>query len=479
MFQLYEGGLRQNVPITGIHSSGKSIGVHEGKNLYTDFTIPGEVADIRLDRKKRGFYSGIAENILQPSEHRIPPTCKHFNICGGCNWQHINYAHQLTLKRQILENALVKYDISYPDLPEVIPSPQLTNYRNKIEYAFAENGIAQRQDSIEYVKRIAGFHPLGRRDLTLQIDECSLQQEPGWNIYNIVLQCAQQSGISFYDYASRSGVLRNLVVRTTSAGGTMVIIGFTEEVSDAKQELLTKVAELLPHGTSLYYTMVPSSEKGYMDGEIVGFYNATGYLQETIENLNFRYGPKSFYQPNPEQARVIYAKVSAMADLNGSEFIVDLYTGVGTIASCVAKQANKVLGIEGSEEAIRFANINKDLNQIGNAEFMVGDILGTFTPAFVDKIGKPDIIILDPPRSGTLIEIKKTILYAAPRKIIYVSCNPVSLAFDLTMLTQGYTVKEIQGFDMFPNTHHLETIVLLEKSCNIETVTSYKNDVNY
>lgn len=464
MFQLYEGGLRQNVQITGIHSSGKSIGVYEGKNLYTDFTIPGEVADIRLDRKKRGFYSGIAENIIQPSEHRIAPTCKHFNICGGCNWQHINYAHQLTLKRQILENALVKYNIPFPQLPEVIPSPQLTNYRNKIEYAFAENGIAQCQDSVEYVKRIAGFHPLGRRDLTLQIDECMLQQEPGRNIYNIVLKCAQQSGISFYDYASRCGALRSLVVRTTTTGETLIIIGFTEEIADAKQELLANIAKLLPRDMSLYYTTVPSSEKGYMDGEIIGFNNATGYLQETIDSMRFRYGPKSFYQPNPEQARAIYSKVRAMTNLNGSEFIVDLYTGVGTIASFVAKQANKVLGIEGSEEAIRFANINKDLNQIGNVEFMVGDILETFTPAFVDKIGKPDVIILDPPRSGTLIEIKKTILYAAPQKIIYVSCNPVSLAFDLTMLTQGYTIKEMQGFDMFPNTHHLETLVLLEKN---------------
>jgi 23S rRNA (uracil1939-C5)-methyltransferase len=282
-------------------------------------------------------------------------------------------------------------------------------------------------------------------------------------IYSIVKKIALEQKLPFYNFAQRSGFLRNLVIRTTTSGHSMAIIGFVYEDRDLQLNFLQEVKLRLPANVSLLYTIVTSPEKGYSDGETILFSGNYNYLTEEIESLQFRFGPRSFYQPNPLQAASIYRNIDSLLKLTGKEFIVDLYTGVGTIACFLAKKSSKVIGIEGSAEAISFAKTNATTNNLHNTSFITGDILETFKPNFVDAVGNPDVVILDPPRSGTLIEIKKTILYASPKKVVYVSCNPVSLAFDLTMLIQGYKIMEIQPFDMFPHTHHLETVVLLEK----------------
>jgi 23S rRNA (uracil1939-C5)-methyltransferase len=455
-----KGKLLENVPLVDIHSAGKAVGSINEKNIYVNLGIPGETVDLRLDRRVRGFYAGYIERIRIPSPARVLPFCKHFGACGGCDWQHMEYDQQLHLKKQILLNALQKYKIPVPFVNDVAPSEQKQFYRNKIEYAFASLDFSS--ESSTY-KNVLGFHPLDDRRQVIDIRECWLQRQPSRKICETIYKIAIQKNLSFYHYYNKTGFLRNLVIRTSSADEVLVLVGFTRDDPEKRIDFLTSIQAAAPEITSLMFTVLTSPEKGYADGDIVPF-NGPGYLNEHMGTIRYRISPRTFYQPNAMQANRIYQKILAFASFKKHELVYDLYSGAGTIACFIAAHVGKVIGIEGSVDAVNDAVYNAELNGISNAHFICGDVLQTFTPDFITKYGNPDTIILDPPRSGTLIEIKKTIIQAAPDKIIYVSCNPVSLAFDLTMLITNYHIIEIQPFDMFPHTHHLETLVLMEKN---------------
>lgn len=465
LFSEKKGRYIDSVPLVDIHSAGKCVGKYRDKNIYIDFGIPGETVDIRLERNQRGFYSGSIEHIQIASSKRVSPFCKHFGICGGCNWQHIDYKEQLRLKKQILEKALNKYHIATPGIEDLFPCEHKIYYRNKVEYAFASEYSHVKSEIEEYDTDIKtlGFHPYDRRSQVINIEECWLQSQPSRKICETIYKIAIKNKVSFYHYSDKTGLLRNLVIRISSKGEILVIVGFCYDDPEKRtillRELQTEVAEI----TSLMFTILTSPQKGYADGDIILFAGSYGYLNETIGAVKYQISPKTFFQPNAPQTFQIYQKVLEFASLQGNELVYDLYTGAGTIACFIASRAGKVIGIEGSAEAVNDATCNARINGITNAKFIRGDVLRTFNIDFILNNGKPDIIILDPPRSGTLIEIKKTIVQSSPNRIIYLSCNPVSLAFDLTMLTNGYRVVKVQPFDMFPHTHHFETLVLLEK----------------
>jgi 23S rRNA (uracil1939-C5)-methyltransferase len=459
------GKVLENICPDSIHSGGRTKATVDNRNIFIDYTLPGETVDVCLQRRQMGFRLATVVNIKKASEYRVAPFCKHYGVCGGCNWQHISYEYQLYLKRQILLNALLKYNIEHPFLPNVVPSPQLQYYRNKTEYAFTnkswtpdlhtENTLAE--------SRGLGFHPTDRSAGVIDITECYLQGFPERQIIDAVKQIAISNNFEFYDYFHRKGWLRNIIVRTTTIGQCMVILGIMHADEQKINTLFGQLVQKIECITSLHYTIITHIEKGFSDGELVSFTNTQRIIFEQLGHLKYQISPRAFFQPNPLQAANFYNTILQWGNFNGKELVYDLYTGAGTIACYIAKSVRKVIGIEGSAEAIADACENAQNNGITNAQFIVGDILQTFTPAFVEQHGQPQLIILDPPRSGTLMEIKKTIIAARPAKVIYVSCNPVSLAWDLKLLTEAYKIVAIQPFDQFPHTHHVETVVLLEQ----------------
>ncbi len=450
-----------------MHSGGRSYG-YAGKNkIYVDGGIPGEMVNVSLERSQRAFRVGNINGIDEISIHRIVPFCEHAGWCGGCNWQHMDYPAQLHWKKQLLLDALKKYEIETPEVPAVIGSPQLLAYRNKAEYAFNDACRISPENTTTCAG--IGFHAGDSRDTVFDIHQCYLLPEPAHSIALKAKQTALEKLLPFYNYHGRSGLLRHLTLRTTSMGDLMLILGITrddERIMDFINQLLSDFPEI----TSAYYAIVESSGQG-LHQDALHHVSGKRYLTEQLGALSFRISPTSFYQPNPLQAAAVYKQVKEFAQLSGKELVYDLYTGIGSIACYIAPQAGKVIGIEGNSGAIDDAIYNARLNNIENTYFLTGDILQTFTPSFVEAHGKPDAIILDPPRSGTLIEIKKTILQAAPPKIVYVSCNPVSLAWDLKQLCENYVVTAIRAFDMFPHTHHVETVVLLRnKSSAVQQI---------
>ena len=432
-----------NIQLYDIHSSGRTIGAVGTGRIYVDGGMPGEIVDVETDRRQRGFRYGKLLNIVEPSAQRIAPFCKYCGICGGCLWQYYGYEAQLQWKRKILLNALQKYEIVTPEVPEVAPSPLLQAYRNKSEYAFAA------PDNL-------GFHEVERREEVCNIDECFLQPEAVQQTAIAIKKAALEQGLPFYDYFARQGLLKSLQLRTTT---TKQLLVWLVCAADDHRILpfLQHLQKLLPGVHSWFYS-IDRGGPVHVAGE--------PYLKEPSGNLTFRYSASAFYQPNPLQAEHLFRQVRAYAALEGHELVYDLYTGIGTLACHVARDARMVIGIEGNASAIADAQYNATTNNLTNTRFLVGDILHTFKDEFIAAYGRPDVVILDPPRSGTLIEIKKTILRAAPQKVIYVSCNPVSLAFDLKQLCESYRVAAIRPFDMFPHTHHVETVVLLERVGN-------------
>lgn len=454
--------VEEPVILEEIHSSGRCIGRHKGKNLYISYGIPGETVEIELSAKRMGFWGGQVTRVISPSPHRLLPFCKHAGPCGGCNWQHMDYSLQLDLKRQILVNALQKYEIPVPDIPPVIPAPETTHFRHRMEYTFSETGW-QEEGSPSAPHPALGFHLNGEPNQVVHIEECYLQQEPAREICESVYHYALGQKMPFYNHREKTGLLRSLSIRITLSGEILVLVGFAEDQPALRESLMNHLAGTFPAITSLCYTIHPSGEHSQMQGEIIPWDPSGVFIHEHLNGFTFRMHASSFFQPNPAQAENIFALARTWAALTGRENVADLYTGVGTIALHLAPEAKAVLGIEGSPAAIADANENARLNGIRNARFMVGDILQTFTQAFLDKQEPFDLVALDPPRSGTLIEIKKTILASGAAKVLYLSCNPVSLAFDLKQLTAKYRVTKIQPFDMLPHTHQLETLVLLER----------------
>ena len=454
--------IRGPVTLTGIHSSGRCMATYENKSVYLDFGIPGEIATFVMNRRTQGYRSGELIDVISPSPNRVDPFCPHYRHCGGCSWQHMDYSLQLALKHDILTAALKKYEIRTPEIPAVIPSPDIRHFRHRLEYTFASTSTWIFSDNARNSVSVMGFHHYGEPGKIVDIRECYLQPDPSRAICDFVKSYSIGQGFEFYNHVNKTGFLRSLSLRINPVGEVLVLVGFAEDNPVQREMLLTRLLEEFQTITSLCWTLHHSPGHGQMQGEIIPFGGTEPFMHVWLAGNQFRIHASSFFQPNTSQAEQILILSREWANLTGHEKVYDLYTGVGTIALSLAPQAGQVTGIEGSSFAIEDARENALVNGIGNAAFITGDILETFTPEFLAEHGKPDLVVLDPPRSGTLIEIKKTINASGARRVLYLSCNPVSLAFDLKQLTEAYQVTRIQPFDMLPHTHHLEILVLLE-----------------
>jgi 23S rRNA (uracil1939-C5)-methyltransferase len=452
--------VRGPVILGDLHSSGRCTAHVNGKPFYLDGGIPGEKVTYTLQRRKQAYRVGRVEDVVDASLSRVPPSCRHHDTCGGCPWQHMDYDLQLNQKRNILTRALQKYGIVVPDIPPVIPAAQLTGYRHRMEYAFS--AFARYGDG-RPARPGLGFHKTSETGTVTGITECFLQADPSRRICDFAEELAQRENIEFYNPNKRTGFLRSVSIRLSRNGNTMVTFGFSHEPEPEMIRLLSAVGVAFPEIASLCYTVHPSPAHGQMHGIIIPFPGYVPYIHESLGGRQFRIHAASFFQPHAVQAEAIFSTICAWADLHGTELVYDLYSGVGTIALSLAPRAGRVIGIEGSVRAIDDANENARLNATTNVSFFAGDILETFHLPFIETHGKPDLIVLDPPRPGTLIEIKKTINASGAGKVIYLSCNPVSLAFDLKQLTEEYRVTRIQPFDMLPRTQHLETLVMMER----------------
>lgn len=448
--------VRDPIRLEDVHSSGRTAATIGGKHVYLRGGIPGETVTYTLERRKKGFRSGTVETVVHPSSHRVAPFCRHVDTCGGCPWQHISEAHQLILKHRILEKALEKYAIDTPPVPPVVPAPETTLYRHRMEYAFA----AAAADG-EFSRCGLGFHRSEVPDQVTAIHECHMQAQPSRAICDFLMGLAESENISLYDHRLKTGWLRSLSIRVNLSGEALVVVGFNDDRPQERDKLLSILHTAFPQIVSLCHTLHLSPSHSQLQGEIIAF-AGTPWLEETLAGYRFRIHASSFFQPNVSQATRIFNTAREWAALEGHETVYDLYTGVGTLALFLSPDASAVIGIEGSARAIEDATHNAFINGIANTRFLTGDILETFTPSFVASRDKPGLIVLDPPRSGTLIEIKRTINQSGAEKVIYLSCNPVSLAFDLKQLTEVYRITRIQPFDMLPHTQHLETLVLLE-----------------
>lgn len=449
-----------------MHSTGRSTGFVGGKRIYLDNGIPGETVTAKDVRKEADYMRGTVVGYEEASPDRVNPFCSHYEICGGCNWQHLNYQAQLRWKQILLENALLKYGIESPEIPLPLESPHTEFYRHKLEYSFsARRWYLEGEGKVDDPRQriAAGFHPAGNPDKVLDIRECFLQEKPSLQILKFVKSFCDGHSLSYYDPKESSGFMRTLVIRRTKKGECMLILIFGEEIPEMIQLLIEQLFSNFEEVKSIWWGISNDPTRSSQETQIIHQQGGSAYIEEEANGIRMRIGPGSFYQPNPLQADNIYAKIRELANVRSTDYVMDLYCGIGSLSLGLAKDAARVEGIEGSPQAIEDAGMNAEMNGFSNCRYIQGDVLRTFNKEYVDRNGKPDIILLDPPRSGTLIEIKKTILYASPLKIIYLSCNPLSLAFDLKMLTQEYKITYIQPFDQFPHTHHLETLVMLEK----------------
>ena len=462
----------ENVEITGVAAEGKAICRVDERVIFVPFAAPGDIVDLQIIRKKRNYAEARIVNMRQPSPLRVEPFCPHFGVCGGCKWQHLPYEYQLQFKQQQVEDNLVR--IGKIALPEILPikgSARQRAYRNKLEYTFSNRSwltTEQMNEDTVYTDRNAlGFHIPGMFDKVLDIKYCGLQDDISNRIRLDVRAYAIEKGLEFFDLIAQSGLMRNLIVRTTTTGEVMLIVVFYENKSDAINDLLQHIADTFPEITSLLYIINHKANDTITDQEVICF-KGRDYIIEEMEGLRFKIGPKSFYQTNSEQAYELYKVVRSFAQLTGSELVYDLYTGTGTIANFVSRQARQVVGIEYVPEAIEDAKSNAAYNGISNTLFYAGDMKDLLTAEFIERHGKPDVIITDPPRAGMHEDVVKAILYAAPKRIVYVSCNPATQARDLSLLDNMYKVTAVQPVDMFPHTHHVENVVCLEKREKIE-----------
>ena len=457
----------ENVLIEGIAAEGKAIARIDGVVLFVEYAVPGDVVNVKVIKKKKNYMEGVITSIVKPSAQREEPFCKHFEVCGGCKWQHLPYELQLKAKQQQVYDQLVR--IGHLDIPEIspiIPSDEIRYYRNKLEFTFSsKRWIYGNEDpeSLSPEERCGlGFHVGRFFDKVLDIKHCWLQKEPSNAIRLFMKEYALSHGLPFYNIRENTGYLRNMVVRSNSAGEIMLTVVFAYEDHSLMDPFLNAISEAFPEIISLYYVINSKLNDSISDQECILFKGADA-IWERMENLKFKIGPKSFYQTNSAQAYKLYSAARQLASLKGGEVVYDLYTGTGTIAQFVSSSASKVIGIEYVKEAIDDANVNAAANGITNCEFFAGDMKDVLTPEFIAEHGRPDVMIIDPPRAGMHPDVVKTILGAAPERIVYVSCNPASQARDLAMMSGQYKITAVQPVDMFPQTIHVENICELVK----------------
>lgn len=453
-----------NLLIERIAAEGKCVSHHEGKVVFVQNVAPGDVVDVRINRGKSSFMEGEAICFHEYSKDRIEPFCSHFGTCGGCKWQHINYELQKTYKRQQVVDQFTR--IAKVDMPEVMPilgSEKTQYYRNKLDFTFSNNRWLTREEinsGEEFERNALGFHIPKMFDKIIDIDHCYLQGGLSNDIRNKLREFALKEGLSFYDIRNQHGLLRNLIIRTTSTGETMVIVQFGENDPEGIKKTMEFLKQEFPNLTSLLYIINLKKNETFHDQEVIT-YAGRDFIEEEMEGLKFRVGPKSFYQTNSEQAYELYKVARDFAELKGDEIVYDLYTGTGTIANFVAKQAKEVIGIEYVEAAIADAKINSQINGINNTLFYAGDMKDLLNEEFISKHARPDVIITDPPRAGMHEDVVNMLLKLEAPKIVYVSCNPATQARDLALLAEKYTVDRIQPVDMFPQTYHVENVVRL------------------
>lgn len=457
----------EKIRIDDIGSEGKAIARVNGIVVFSKMTMPGDVVDIQVTKKRKNFHEGFVKKYHSFSKDRVEPFCAHFGICGGCKWQFVPYEKQLTFKQKQVDDQLSR--ISKTELPvisKIKASKKSTFYRNKLEFTFSnrrwltENEI-ERGDEISEQDSL-GFHVPTLYDKIVNIEKCWLQDEPSNDIRNFIYDYAKTNRLEFFDIRQQQGFLRTLIIRTSSTGETMIILSFYKEDSKKRIALLSAISRKFPEITSLMYVINSKGNDTITDQEIFTFYGRD-HIFEEMEGLKFKIGPKSFYQTNSEQAYELYKIAREFAGLKGNETVYDLYTGTGTIANFIAKSAKKVVGIEYVPEAINDAKINSSINEISNTFFFSGDMKNILNDNFVDENGTPEVIITDPPRAGMHQDVINILLQIKARKIVYVSCNPATQARDISLLSAKYKVMKVQPVDMFPHTHHVENVVLLER----------------
>ena len=454
--------LLERIEITGVAAEGKALARVNDLVVFVPYVVPGDVVDLQVKRKKHSYAEAEAVKIHNYSTERAEPFCKHYGVCGGCKWQCLAYEHQIKYKQQQVVDALTR--IGKVELPAVTPilgSEQTCEYRNKLEFTFSNKRWLTWDEvnaGTKYENMNAlGFHIPGAFDKVLDIDECHLMQGLNNRLRNGIREFALKENIPFYDLRSHSGVLRSMMIRTSTTGEVMLLLQARVECENDKQQLektLQYVADSFPEVTSLLYVINNKCNDTFGDLEVVTF-KGTDVIYEEMEGLRFKVGPKSFYQTNSRQAYNLYKVARDFAGLTGD--------GTGTIANFVASKAKKVVGIEYVEDAIIDARVNAELNGFDNLTFFAGDMKDILTRDFINEHGCPDVIITDPPRAGMHEDVVDTILFAAPKRIVYVSCNPATQARDLQLLDCDYKVVAVQPVDMFPHTHHVENVVLLER----------------
>ena len=439
----------------------------DGKVIFISNVVPGDVVDVQTFKKRKAYYEGKAIHFHEYSEHRTEPVCEHFGVCGGCKWQNMKYSQQLYYKQNEVYNNLKRIGkVEMPDFEPILGSEKQFFYRNKMEFGFSNARWmteAEIKSDEDFDNRNAlGFHIPKMWDKILDITKCHLQADPSNAIRNEIRRFAIENNLEFFNPRNHEGLLRTLMIRTASTGEIMVLIQFFEENKVQRELIMNHLAETFPEITSLQYVINGKPNDTIYDQDIKLF-KGRDYILEEMEGLHFSINAKSFYQTNSEQAHELYKITRDFAGLTGNELVYDLYTGTGTIAQFVSKQAKKVIGVEAVPEAIADAKENAKRNNITNCEFFVGDMKNVFNDAFIAQHGHPDVIITDPPRDGMHADVVKQILTIAPKKVVYVSCNSATQARDLALMDEMYQVTRIRPVDMFPQTHHVENVVLLER----------------
>ena len=462
--------LLEKITITDVAAEGKALAKVNDLVVFVPYVVPGDVVDLQVKRKKNKYAEAVAVKFHEYSPKRAVPFCQHYGVCGGCKWQCLSYEDQIKYKqKQVTDNLTRIGKVELPEISPILGSEKTEFYRNKLEFTFSDKRWLTEEEVKAEVKydqmNAVGFHIPGAFDKVLAIEKCWLQDDISNQIRNTIRDYAYEHGLAFYNIRNHEGLLRNLMIRTSSTGELMVLlqvrVSADKDLDDTKS-LLAHVADKFPQITSLLYVVNNKCNDTINDLDVEVF-KGNDHIFEEMEGLRFKVGPKSFYQTNSEQAYNLYKVARDFAGLTGDELVYDLYTGTGTIANFVSRQAKKVVGIEYVPEAIEDAKVNSAINGIENTLFYAGDMKDMLTQDFINEHGRPDVIITDPPRAGMHNDVIDVILFAEPKRIVYVSCNPATQARDLQLLDVKYKVVAVQPVDMFPHTHHVENVVLLEK----------------
>lgn len=456
----------ENVKIEAVAAEGKSLAHVDGTVVFVEFAVPGDIVNVKVTKKKKNYMEGFILEIVKPSEDRLQPFCEHFGICGGCRWQPLPYDMQLKAKQQQVWDQLVRIGhLEIPDISPILPSDKTKYYRNKLEFTFSNKRWIYNNedpDSLTDEERLGlGFHVGKFFDKVLDIKHCSLQPEPSNEIRLFIREYAVNHNLEFYNIRENTGFLRNIIIRNNQVGDVMLTVCFAYDDQDKIVPMLDAIAVEFPQIKSLHYVINEKLNDSISDLDCI-LYKGEDAIWETMGKLKFKIGPKSFYQTNSEQAYKLYSVAKEFAALTGNEVVYDLYTGTGTIAQFISDKASKVIGIEYVKEAIEDARINAEANGITNCTFFDGDMKDILTADFIKEHGKPEVMIIDPPRAGMHPDVVKVIMEADPERIVYVSCNPASQARDLAMMSPMYEITAVQPVDMFPHTMHVENVCALK-----------------